>query len=121
MDSEAVGPAPLTLTRTDITAGQVRLAIAGEADMSNVDQLRDAVTGILDLPGVTELVLDLEPLEFIDSAGVRALLTAKSLADEQRVRFSVLNARGSVLRVLTIVGMYEVLSADDRRTGEADI
>jgi hypothetical protein len=37
------------------------------------------------------------------------------------VRFSVLNARGSVLRVLTIVGMYEVLSADDRRTGDADI
>jgi anti-sigma B factor antagonist len=120
MDSKGVSPAPLTLTRTDTGAGKVRLDVAGEADVSNVDRLRDAVTEIIHLPGATELVLDLERLDFIDSLGARALMMAKNLAERQQVRFSVINARGSVLRVLTVLGMYELLSADDRRTGEAD-
>jgi anti-sigma B factor antagonist len=115
MDTAGVGvePARLELHRSAEGDGRVRLAAAGEVDISNLDGLRQTITGILAEPGLTSLVLDLQPLDFIDSAGVQVLLRAKRIADGRRVAFSVANAHGKVLRVLTILNLHDFLSSTD--------
>jgi anti-anti-sigma factor len=100
------------MERSATSLGQVCLAIAGEIDLSNVERLRETVNAILGTPGVAELVLDLGPLDFIDSLGVRTLVEAKGLADGQRIGFSVVNARDKVLRVLTILGVDRALAGE---------
>jgi anti-sigma B factor antagonist len=115
MDTAGVGvePALLELERSDDDRGQVRLTVTGEVDISNLGRLDEVVTGILAEPGLTGLVLDLEPLDFIDSSGVQVLLAARRMADDRDVALSVTNAHGKVLRVLTILNLRDFLSTTE--------
>jgi anti-sigma B factor antagonist len=105
----------LELDRADDGHGQVCLSAAGEVDISNLERLREVITGILAEPGLTGLVLDLAPLDFIDSSGVQVLLAAKRAADGRGIAFSLAGAHGKVLRVLTILNLHEFLI--DRKSG----
>lgn len=107
-----VGSAPLSVTRSVTERGDDCLALAGELDMSNLHRLRDALFGLLDEPGVTAVVVDLTSLDFMDSMGVQALLQAKRLARSRQIRLSVINARGRALRVLTVIGVHDLLATD---------
>jgi anti-sigma B factor antagonist len=107
------GPAPLTLGRSNAGLGRVRLAVAGEVDLTNVRRLSAAIAEILHEPTVTELVLDVASLEFIDSLGVQALLEARRLAESRQARLSVVNPLPIVMRVLTVLGVHELLIAPD--------
>ncbi|NJC72618.1 STAS domain-containing protein [Planosporangium thailandense] len=103
-------PARLELDRVVDGEGRGRLIATGEVDISTLERLRAAIAAILTEPGLTDLVVDLEPLEFIDSAGVQALLNGKRMADDRGIAFRVANARGKVLRVLTILNLDRVLA-----------
>ncbi|MGC9665857.1 STAS domain-containing protein [Planosporangium sp. 12N6] len=106
-----IGPARLELRRSIDETGQVRLTMIGEVDISNLEQLHTAIHDVVAEPEVTSLVLDLQPLDFIDSAGVQVLLRAKRSAERRRVSFGVVNAHGKVLRVLTILNLHGYLVA----------
>ncbi|MGC9668293.1 STAS domain-containing protein [Planosporangium sp. 12N6] len=110
-----IGPAPLELGRSSDGPGRVCLAVTGELDISNLDRLRDAFTAILAQPQTVALVVDFGQLEFIDSSGVQVLMRARQDADRRGTVFRVVNAHGKVLRVLTILGVHEILSATDER------
>lgn len=103
-------PARLELDRADESTGRVRLTAAGEVDISNLERLRAAITAILAEPGLRSLVVDVAPLEFIDSAGVQVLLSGKRTADDHGIAFRVDNAHGKVLRVLTILNLDRLLA-----------
>jgi anti-sigma B factor antagonist len=103
----------LELTKSTTMDGGVRLSVSGEIDISTVDQLRSAVMEVLGQPGVSRLLLDFDPLRFLDSSGIAALIGAYRTAEEQGVGFGVLNCHGTVRHVLEITGVYEVLAADD--------
>jgi anti-anti-sigma factor len=109
-----IDPAPLRLDRSADGDGRVCLAVAGELDISNLDRLREAVDAILARPHLTALVLDFSPLDFIDSSGVQVLTGAKRTADSRGVGFWVINAHGKVLRVLSILGLDQVLFATEQ-------
>ncbi len=106
-----VGAAPLSMSRTVTEQGMACLAPAGELDMSNLDGFRDTLLGALAEPDLAGVVVDLGALEFLDSMGVQVLLQAKRRALGRQVPFSVVNARGRVLRVLTIIGVHDLLTA----------
>jgi anti-anti-sigma factor len=112
MDTTGVGiePARLELDRSDDGYGQARLVATGEVDISNLDRLREEISDVLAEPGLTGLVLDLGLLDFIDSSGVQVLLSGKRTADGRGVAFSVANAHGKVLRVLTILNLHHILA-----------
>jgi anti-anti-sigma factor len=61
----------LTLSTGRRPDGRVVLAAAGEIDMSNAGQLRDA----LDKAGDGPLIVDLTSCEYLDSAGLTVLFT----------------------------------------------
>jgi anti-sigma B factor antagonist len=113
-----MGPAPLSLDRAGTDLGHELLTVAGELDLSNVQGLKDAFTEILTEPGITGLEVDLRLLEFVDSLGIQALLDARRHAISRRIPFSVVNARGTVLRVLTVAGVHDLLVDGHRPAGD---
>jgi anti-sigma B factor antagonist len=102
----------LRFERCGPNGGVTRLAVAGEVDMTTGELFEQTLTGALDDPGLTRLLLDVAPLRFIDSNGVAALVKARRIADRQGVSFGLVNARGSVRSVLEMLGVYEMLAAD---------
>lgn len=105
-----IGPAPLSVIRSVTDQGDHHLALTGELDMSNLHLVREALLGILDEPGVTGVTVDLAALEFMDSMGVQVLLQARRRAMSRQIRLAVINARGRTLRVLTIIGVHDLLA-----------
>jgi anti-anti-sigma factor len=101
----------LGLTRSATSRGVICLSVSGEVDISTVDQLRDAIREILDEQGVDRLLLDFQPLLFLDSSGIAALIGGYHAAQERGVGFGVLNCHGSVRNVLEVTGVYAVLAA----------
>ena len=65
--------------------GSHRAALSGELDLASSQTLVDAVTKLCD-EGAKAIVLDIGALEFVDSTGLRAILTATGRVRAQRLR-----------------------------------
>ncbi len=92
------------LAEVDVVSreGVTIVRIRGEIDLSNADDVFDAIETAADqaFPG---LVVDLRELEYLDSAGVRLLFRAARLVASAGGRFAALVTPGSpILRVLEL-------------------
>lgn len=87
------------------------LALAGELDFGNVGQVQARLAELRDRRAAT--VLDLDGLTFMDSTGIRLVLTA--CEDSQRSDWSFHVTRGSerVRRVLEAAQVIDRLPYDD--------
>jgi anti-anti-sigma factor len=94
------------------TGGVLRLVLSGEVDMATAVQIPEATDKALS-EHATEVLIDLAAVTFLDSTGMRALLTAQRIAAESRVPLRVVGAQGGVERVLTITGLLDVLEGHD--------
>ena len=56
------------------------------------------------------VVLDLRELEFIDSSGLRTLLTARRQAEDEEQQFSLVAGHRGLERTLEIAGVHKVFS-----------
>lgn len=63
------------------------------------------------LGGVTELVLDLEKLEYISSAGLRVLLAAHKMMAKQGT-MKVINVDPTVMEIFEITGFLDILTVE---------
>lgn len=63
------------------------------------------------LPGVKELVFDLEKLEYITSAGLRVLLFAQKTMAEQG-KMAVRNVNPEILKILKMTGMVKMMTIE---------
>lgn len=105
-------------TTVRIGSGYVRLALAGEVDLSSVDvllkgqgdALADAATGRLH--GV---VVDLDRVTFLDSTGIGALVGGFREASAAGLTYRVENPHGPVARVLDVSGVLPTLAPRERR------
>lgn len=80
------------------------IRLAGELDVSNVDQVRAATAKAVS-EGARCVVFDLSGLEFMDSSGITALLSAVSQTDSVRIRQPSIAAR----RIIETTGLTGVL------------
>ena len=81
--------------------GKLNTTAAMELD----EKLRQA------LPGVKELVLDLEKLEYITSAGLRVLLFAqKTMATQGKM--TLRNVGPEILKILKMTGMLKMMTIE---------
>jgi anti-anti-sigma factor len=94
-------------TREGTTA---TVAAAGEIDLSTVDELRSAVTGAAE--GVSNLLLDLSEIEFIDSAGLGGLLELRSTLRSRSVTLQITAGDGPVRQAMEITGLSELLATE---------
>jgi anti-anti-sigma factor len=91
---------------TSVDASEVRLVLAGDLDVSSARELM-AASELLE-PFPHPVTVDLGRLEFIDSAGLRALLTVRERAERDTgVRVRLVDVGPDQLRLLEICGVLE--------------
>jgi anti-anti-sigma factor len=94
--------------RTD----RLTLGLHGEFDLSCNEAFQRVLARAID-DRVTELVVDLRRLSFIDSTGLKALVSLHAWAERDGFDFVVLCGEGHVMRVLALVGLDELLPVVD--------
>ena len=92
--------------RTERRAGATIVIFTGDPDIASEAAATAALEAALD--GAEVVVADLRELDFIDSTGVRVLLTADFLARDRGLRFGVARGDG-VVRLL-----FDVTRLDQR-------
>jgi anti-anti-sigma factor len=95
------------------------VALSGEFDTDGFEELCSVLADAVGRPGVTAVHADLAGLDFLDSAGIRALLTAYHHAEMCRRTFTVVRAHGTVRRVLEIAGLLQLLCGEPAGADEA--
>ena len=101
----------------DHSASSVRLTVVGEIDSSSAPALRVAVEDVLD-GGVRELVIDLDGVTFLDSAGLCVLAAAHRVMSEAGLRLRVLASSRAVIRPLQITGLWDLLAVEQVEPGD---
>jgi anti-sigma B factor antagonist len=95
-------PAVPLLTVQSRSHGTTRhVAVAGELDISSVEEVRRVTEGALRENPET-LMLDLGGLTFCDSSGIHLVLDTDRRASAQGVRFRVIAPHGSARRTFEI-------------------
>jgi anti-anti-sigma factor len=100
------GPSMTTPLAVDPLPGESGLRVSGELDASNVGRL---VSRLEELEPGKDVILDVTALDFIDSAGMNAVITvARNLEEGSRLTIRLL-PEGPVRRVIDLMGIAEVL------------
>ena len=87
---------------------RVILVLRGELDLANAALLQGALDSA-EIAAALMVVLDLQQLKFIDSTGLRVLLTTHERARERGQEFAVTRGSEQVQRLLSITGVNEHL------------
>lgn len=99
----------LDLRTATIAPGVVIVTADGEIDLANRAALAEALSTVVESPGVRLLVCDLTMVGFLACTGVSALLDVKSELDGQGALLRVVTTDPTVLRVLDATGQHEAL------------
>ncbi len=90
------------------TPGAAKISLFGELDALNVGELHNTVVGILRDRRPTRIDLDLGGLTFLDTGGLKALLSCRADAERAGAQIRLGNPQPLVRRVLQAVGLSEV-------------
>jgi anti-sigma B factor antagonist len=104
---------PLAIDACRDDEGQV-LLLCGELDLAGAPAFADAVLGVLS-EEVGSLLLDISRLEFLDSTGLMAMLTARSVCAEHGCEFAVTEPGRQVQRLLQVTDTLDRLPVAPRR------
>ena len=86
-----------------------RVLVEGEVDVSNADELRDAVDSALALDA-PEVTVDLLQVPYIDSTGIGVLVGAAHRAADAGKKLVVASPQKNVARVLGLLGVADDLN-----------
>ncbi|MFI9011547.1 STAS domain-containing protein [Actinosynnema sp. NPDC053489] len=93
------------------------MALAGELDHDTTPRLREELSG-LSLAAGDVLVLDLSGLEFCDSSGLSALLSAHELASGADAALNLRNPPRMLVKMLHMTGLAEIFTVQDTDRGD---
>jgi anti-sigma B factor antagonist len=85
------------------------LRLDGELDLASVPQFEDAVENVSTDDAPATIVLDLRGLEFIDSTGLRAILTQEERSAERGQTFALVRGTEQVQRLMQMTRVDEHL------------
>lgn len=100
----------IVLTRRD--DGLATVSIVGDIDMLCSDVIEREISSVVGTAGVTDVVVDLSEVNFLDSSGIGVLLRGRRLADAQGVGYRITALDGRVRRTLVITGVWAHLSGE---------
>jgi anti-sigma B factor antagonist len=84
-----------------------RIAFTGSLDMASAPGLTEKVRQALQVDSL--VVLDMNGLDFVDSTGVRALITLKQEAAWNRQTLAIVGVSESVMSILEILGVRDLV------------
>jgi anti-anti-sigma factor len=90
----------------------VRLVLRGELDISSAQILEDALEK-LEAGEPATLLIDLRALEFMDSTGLRALVSADQRARDAARRLAIVRGPEAVDRIFNVTRLDERLELVD--------
>ncbi|MFC7531863.1 STAS domain-containing protein [Actinoplanes sp. GCM10030250] len=111
---------PFAVSKQDGGAGRSWLRVTGELDQDTGDGLAGLIANAAEQAGVTEVIVDLGHVTFLDASGVRALLEGHDATSLRNCGFRVVNAHGLVHQVLDSIGLIGVLRVTSMKPAEAD-
>ena len=88
-----------------IENGKLTIFLDGRIDSSNADAVEKEITALRDKNSHDVLVLDMDDLEYISSAGLRVVLRLK----KTETSFSVINASSDVYEIFDMTGFTEII------------
>lgn len=94
----------------------VKVIPAGELDIATVGQLQSQLEELIQA-GFARIVIDLGRIEFIDSSGLHALLSAHDRAKQEDWQLAIVPGRHAVQRIFEITGVDEQLPFTSGPTG----
>ena len=101
--------------QTEERDGLIHLALKGELDLSTVGKVQEELRRV-EASGPPILVLDLSKLTFLDSTGLRCLVTADERGREAGRRVVIVRGPDPVQRVFAITRLEERLDMVDDAT-----
>ena len=86
------------------------MAVAGDLDMATASVMARRLSELVQ--GGTDVVVDLSGLGFIDSSGLRALMTANQQFEDQGTTLTLRRPTRNVARLLAITGLDQVFTIE---------
>jgi anti-sigma B factor antagonist len=88
---------------------KLTLCLSGRLDTTTAPELENELNR--DLPAVRELVLDMDNLEYISSAGLRVLLSAQKIMNKQG-SMRLTGVRDVIMDIFEVTGFDEILTIE---------
>ena len=85
------------------------IALEGRLDTTTAPQLETELKE--SMPGLTELVMDFEKLDYISSAGLRVLLSAQKVMNKQG-SMKIIHVNETVNEVFEVTGFSDILTIE---------
>ncbi len=97
----------MTVKMTESTNDKLVIAVSGKIDGKNSDEFKEQVKKIRDSHPDGDLVLDMDGLEYISSAGLRVIL---EFSKEEDDRLKVVNVSWDVMEIFSMTGFNEFIN-----------
>jgi anti-sigma B factor antagonist len=88
----------------------VRVAVSGELDLSSALVFEEELRRIEDQSKPALLVLDLRSLKFMDSTGLRLILSAHARAIKRGRKLAIVEGGDAIRRIFRLTGVLERLN-----------
>lgn len=90
-------------------ADALTIALEGRLDTSTAPELEAELKSSLD--GVSQLVFDMEKLDYISSAGLRVLLSAQKTMTKKG-QMKVIHVNETVMEIFEVTGFSDILTIE---------
>ncbi len=98
----------MTITKNQ-NGSQLDMALEGRLDTATAPQLEAELKQSMD--GVTELTLDFAGLEYLSSAGLRVLLSAQKVMNQQG-SMVIKNVNETIMEIFDVTGFADILTIE---------
>ena len=100
----------MNITKTEANKGtELTLSLDGRLDTTTAPQLEAELKNGLD--GVQNLVIDMEKLAYISSAGLRVLLKAQKVMNKQG-KMTLRHVNETISEIFEVTGFTEILTIE---------
>ena len=88
---------------------KLTISLEGRLDTTTSPQLESELRN--SVTGVTELVFDLDKLDYISSAGLRVLLSAQKVMNKQG-DMKITNVKPEIMEIFDVTGFVDILTIE---------
>jgi anti-sigma B factor antagonist len=113
------GPSKVQIAVEPAGHHEAVVVVSGELDCATADQLRAALTELLNRGNISAIGLDLRRLDFIDATGIGTLVIAQRISAQIGVRFRLIAVSAFAAHVLGVLGVDVMLGLPPARIDTA--
>lgn len=93
-----------------VNGSEMKVELEGRLDTTTAPQLEAVFRR--NISGITELVIDMEKLAYISSAGLRVLLSAQKVMNKQG-SMTIRNVPPEIMDIFEVTGFVDILNIEE--------